>query len=144
MWFQDIVHLDLKPENIMLCRRDSNSIKIVDFGLARNLAAEGGEVRTLCGTPEFVAPEVANYEPIGLSADVWAVGVITYVLLSGLSPFLGDSDAETFCNIAEANFSFDEEVRDFSVEQSSNLDHISVTLLSWRNSTTSARKRNRS
>ena len=41
---------------------------------------------------------------------VWALGVITYVLLSGLSPFLGDSDAETFANITQARFSFDEEV----------------------------------
>ena len=89
---QNVVHLDLKPENIMLCSRDStNDIKIVDFGLARDLNREA-EVRTLCGTPEFVAPEVVNYEPVGTDADIWAIGVITYVLLSGLSPFLGDND----------------------------------------------------
>lgn len=106
----EIVHLDLKPENIMLCRRDSNSIKIVDFGLARNLSKEpGGEVRTLCGTPEFVAPEVANYEPVTVAADLWALGVITYVLLSGLSPFLGDNDGETFANITQVKVTFDEE-----------------------------------
>ena len=76
----------------MLCSRDStNDIKIVDFGLARDLNREA-EVRTLCGTPEFVAPEVVNYEPVGTEADIWAIGVITYVLLSGLSPFLGDND----------------------------------------------------
>ena len=93
----------------MLCNKETNDIKIVDFGLARNLTRET-EVRTLCGTPEFVAPEVANYEPVGVEADVWAIGVITYVLLSGLSPFLGDSDPETYANICDLEITFEEEV----------------------------------
>ena len=44
------------------------------------------------GTPEFVSPEVVNYEPISLKTDMWSVGVLTYVLLSGLSPFLGENN----------------------------------------------------
>ena len=53
------MHLDLKPENIVLCNRDSNKVKIIDFGLAQRI--EGSkEIKTLSGTAEFVAPEV-NY-----------------------------------------------------------------------------------
>ena len=54
--------------------------------------------------------EVANYEPVTVAADLWALGVITYVLLSGLSPFLGDNDGETFANITQVKVTFDEEV----------------------------------
>ena len=51
------MHLDLKPENIVLCNRETNIIKIIDFGLAQKLE-NGKELKTMCGTPEFVAPEV--------------------------------------------------------------------------------------
>ena len=50
----------------------------------------------LQGTPEFVSPEVVNYEPITLRTDMWSVGVLAYVLLSGLSPFLGDNNQVTY------------------------------------------------
>ena len=56
------------------------------------------------GTPEFVAPEIVNYEPIGFPTDLWSIGIITYVLLSGLSPFLGDTVQETFANITAAEY----------------------------------------
>ena len=58
----------------------------------------------------FDGSEVANYEPVTVAADLWALGVITYVLLSGLSPFLGDNDGETFANITQVKVTFDEEV----------------------------------
>ena len=51
-----------------------------------------------------------NYEPVGFESDCWAIGIITYVLLSGLSPFLGDSDAETYSNILNVQYDFDCEV----------------------------------
>jgi serine/threonine protein kinase len=69
----------------------------------------------MSGTPEFVSPEVVNYDPVCLSSDMWAVGVITYVLLSGLSPFEGDDVAETYSNVARAAFDFDEPVSQSSV-----------------------------
>ena len=50
----------------------------------------------MSGTPEFVAPEVVNYDPVTLVSDMWSLGVIAYVLLSGLSPFQGDSVSETY------------------------------------------------
>ena len=63
----------------------------------------------MCGTPEFLAPEIVNYESISTKTDMWSVGVICYILLSGYSPFLGDSDAETFNNITSGSFDFNVE-----------------------------------
>ncbi|KAG7174103.1 Myosin light chain kinase, smooth muscle-like 5, partial [Homarus americanus] len=103
-----IVHLDLKPENILCVRRTSHQIKLIDFGLARRFNPQD-PCRVLFGTPEFIAPEIINYEPIGFASDMWSVGVICYVLLSGLSPFMGDTDAETFNNITRAEFDFDDD-----------------------------------
>ncbi|XP_067292244.1 death-associated protein kinase 2 isoform X2 [Pseudorasbora parva] len=105
-----IAHFDLKPENIMLL--DNNvqlpRIKLIDFGLAHRIK-DGVEFKNIFGTPEFVAPEIVNYEQLGLEADMWTIGVITYILLSGASPFLGDSKQETLANISAVNFEFDEE-----------------------------------
>ncbi|KAK7117784.1 hypothetical protein R3I94_023116 [Phoxinus phoxinus] len=105
-----ISHFDLKPENIMLL--DNNiqlpRIKVIDFGLAHRIK-DGVEFKNIFGTPEFVAPEIVNYEQLGLEADMWTIGVITYILLSGASPFLGDSKQETLANISAVNFEFDEE-----------------------------------
>ncbi|XP_035772253.1 death-associated protein kinase 1 [Neolamprologus brichardi] len=95
-----IAHFDLKPENIMLLNRSvpHPRIKIIDFGLAHKIDF-GNDFKNIFGTPEFVAPEVVNYEPLGLEADMWSVGVITYILLSGASPFLGDNKQETLANV---------------------------------------------
>ncbi|KAM8893156.1 death-associated protein kinase 2 isoform 2-T3 [Spinachia spinachia] len=106
-----IVHFDLKPENIMLLDRNVAlpRIKLIDFGLAHKLEA-GADFKNIFGTPEFVAPEIVNYEPLGLEADMWSIGVITYVLLSGASPFLGDTKQETLGNISAMDYDFDEEL----------------------------------
>ncbi|PIK60965.1 putative titin [Apostichopus japonicus] len=61
------------------------------------------------GTPEFVAPEVVNYEPVGLPTDVWSLGVLAYIMLSGFSPFMGDNDQETLKNVAKGEWDFEEE-----------------------------------
>uniref|UniRef100_A0A0N5ALN6 Myosin light chain kinase, smooth muscle n=1 Tax=Syphacia muris TaxID=451379 RepID=A0A0N5ALN6_9BILA len=103
----NIVHLDLKPENILLKSNNSTDIKIIDFGLARKLDPNKN-VKLLFGTPEFCAPEVVNFQPVGLSTDMWTVGVITYVLLSGLSPFLGENDEETLANVSAGDWDFDD------------------------------------
>ncbi|GIY11241.1 hypothetical protein CDAR_246092 [Caerostris darwini] len=86
-------------------------IKIIDFGLAR-IYKRDESLRILFGTPEFVAPEVINYEPVCPASDMWSVGVICYVLLSGLSPFMGDNDTETFANITRGEMDFDDEAFD--------------------------------
>ncbi|XP_031789478.1 titin homolog isoform X2 [Nasonia vitripennis] len=107
----NVVHLDLKPENIMCHTRTSHRIKLIDFGLAQILSPSQ-PVRVLFGTPEFIPPEIINYEPIGTESDMWSVGVICYVLLTGLSPFMGDNDAETFANIVRADYDFEDEAFD--------------------------------
>ncbi|KFP00664.1 Death-associated protein kinase 3, partial [Calypte anna] len=105
-----IAHFDLKPENIMLLDKNvpNPRIKLIDFGIAHKIEA-GNEFKNIFGTPEFVAPEIVNYEPLGLEADMWSIGVITYILLSGASPFLGESKQETLTNISAVNYDFDEE-----------------------------------
>lgn len=106
---KNIAHFDLKPENIMLLDKiPVPHIKLIDFGLAHKIE-DGVEFKNIFGTPEFVAPEIVNYEPLGLPADMWSIGVITYILLSGASPFLGETKQETLANISAMNYEFDEE-----------------------------------
>ncbi|RWS25381.1 myosin light chain kinase: smooth muscle-like protein, partial [Leptotrombidium deliense] len=114
-----VMHLDLKPENIVCITKNSHRIKIIDFGLAR-IWNPKTEARVLFGTPEFVAPEVIQYEPISPKCDLWSIGVICYVLLSGLSPFAGDTDSETFSNIIKVQFDFDDEAFDNISENAKN------------------------
>ncbi|XP_072534814.1 serine/threonine-protein kinase 17A isoform X2 [Salminus brasiliensis] len=105
----DVVHLDLKPQNILLtCNNPLGDIKIVDFGLSR-MVSNNQEIREIMGTPEYVAPEVLNYEPISTATDMWSIGVLAYVMLTGVSPFLGDDKQETFLNISQINISYTEE-----------------------------------
>ncbi|XP_026803361.3 myosin light chain kinase 2, skeletal/cardiac muscle isoform X2 [Pangasianodon hypophthalmus] len=102
-----IIHLDLKPENILCVSRLTNKVKIIDFGLARKYKPRE-KLRVNFGTPEFLAPEVINYDFVSFNTDMWSLGVITYMLLSGLSPFLGDDDNETLNNILAGQWNFEE------------------------------------
>lgn len=101
-------HFDLKPENIMLSDKlaPNPDIKIIDFGMAHRFV-QGEEYKSLGGTPQYIAPEIINFEPLGTAADMWSIGVITYILLSGLSPFQGDTDEETLRNIVAMNYEFE-------------------------------------
>lgn len=103
-----ILHLDLKPENILCVNHTGNQIKIIDFGLARRYKPRE-KLKVNFGTPEFLAPEVVNYDFVSYPTDMWSVGVITYMLLSGLSPFLGETDAETMNYVVNCNWDFDAE-----------------------------------
>uniref|UniRef100_A0A3B3Z5D2 Myosin, light chain kinase 5 n=1 Tax=Poecilia mexicana TaxID=48701 RepID=A0A3B3Z5D2_9TELE len=105
---QKIVHLDLKPENIVCVDTTGTCIKIIDFGLACKLDGNTA-LKVMHGTAEFVAPEVISYEPVCLATDMWSIGVICYILLSGESPFQGNSDAETLALVTAAQWEFDEE-----------------------------------
>ncbi|KAM7137501.1 myosin light chain kinase, smooth muscle-like isoform 1-T2 [Macrochelys suwanniensis] len=105
---QSIVHLDLKPENIVCVSTSSHWVKIIDFGLARRLDPNS-PVKVMHRTPEFVAPEVIAFEPVGFATDIWSISMICYILLSGDSPFQGNSDMETLRNVTAAQWEFDEE-----------------------------------
>uniref|UniRef100_A0A8C4TRF6 Myosin light chain kinase 2, skeletal/cardiac muscle n=1 Tax=Falco tinnunculus TaxID=100819 RepID=A0A8C4TRF6_FALTI len=108
MHHMGVLHLDLKPENILCVAATGHMVKIIDFGLARRYNPQD-KLKVNFGTPEFLSPEVVNYEQVSYSTDMWSMGVITYMLLSGLSPFLGDNDTETLNNVLAANWYFDEE-----------------------------------
>ncbi len=76
-----VVHRDLKPENL-LCPSDFDTslhIFVADFGLSRALE-DGQEMSTYCGSPEYVAPEVLSCAPYEKAVDLWAIGVIAYIL----------------------------------------------------------------
>ncbi|XP_026179430.1 myosin light chain kinase 2, skeletal/cardiac muscle isoform X2 [Mastacembelus armatus] len=127
-----ILHLDLKPENILCVSRVTNKIKIIDFGLARRYKPRE-KLKVNFGTPEFLAPEVINYEFVSFPTDMWSLGVITYMLLSGLSPFLGDDDNETLNNILSCQWNFEEEeFADISEEAKDFITRLLVKSKSWR------------
>ena len=100
------VHRDLKPENILLANaEDDASIKLADFGFARVVPPE--LLSTSCGTPNYVAPEVISGLRYGVSADVWSLGVISYVLCAGYPPFSDASQVELFRRIRRGQYQFD-------------------------------------
>lgn len=105
---KNIIHLDVKPENIMCQTRESTNIKLIDFGLATKLDPNE-VVKISTGTAEFAAPEIVEREPVGFYTDMWAVGVLSYVLLSGLSPFAGENDVSTLKNVKACDWDFDED-----------------------------------
>nr|XP_013003102.1 myosin light chain kinase family member 4 isoform X3 [Cavia porcellus] len=135
-----ILHLDLKPENILCVNRDAKQIKIIDFGLARRYKPRE-KLKVNFGTPEFLAPEVVNYDFVSFPTDMWSVGVIAYMLLSGLSPFLGDNDAETLNNILACRWDLeDEEFQDISDEAREFISKLLIKEKSWRISASEALK----
>lgn len=69
----------MQPENVMCVTKDSNDVKIIDFGLAQRLE-EGKQIKVLFGTAEFCAPEIINFEPVSFCTDMWSLGVVSYVL----------------------------------------------------------------
>uniref|UniRef100_A0A8C2X7H1 Kalirin RhoGEF kinase a n=1 Tax=Cyclopterus lumpus TaxID=8103 RepID=A0A8C2X7H1_CYCLU len=111
-----VVHLDLKPENIMVdLHSPTPGIKLIDLGDAVQLSAHRRYVHLLLGNPEFAAPELIRGTPVSVATDVWSVGVLAYVALSGVSPFLDESPEETCVNICRLDFCFpDEYFRDVS------------------------------
>uniref|UniRef100_A0A7E4VNC0 Protein kinase domain-containing protein n=1 Tax=Panagrellus redivivus TaxID=6233 RepID=A0A7E4VNC0_PANRE len=89
---QNIVHCDLKPENILLVSdSDFTQVKLCDFGFAR-IIGERSFRRSVVGTPAYLAPEVLRNKGFNRSLDMWSVGVIVYVSLSGTFPFNEDED----------------------------------------------------
>ncbi|ODM97428.1 Protein kinase DC2 [Orchesella cincta] len=89
--FKNIAHRDLKPENLLLDKE--GHLKITDFGFAKRLKEK---TWTLCGTPEYLAPEVIMAKGYGKAVDWWAFGVLVYEMLTGSSPYYGDSKFSTY------------------------------------------------
>uniref|UniRef100_A0A8D0HBV3 Serine/threonine-protein kinase DCLK2 n=1 Tax=Sphenodon punctatus TaxID=8508 RepID=A0A8D0HBV3_SPHPU len=89
----NIVHRDIKPENLLVCEYadGTKSLKLGDFGLATVVE---GPLYTVCGTPTYVAPEIIAETGYGLKVDIWAAGVITYILLCGFPPFRSENNLQ--------------------------------------------------
>lgn len=101
----DIVHRDLKPENLLLeSEDDDTSIKVADFGLAKTI--EGNALISKAGTPEYWAPEILESKPCGKPVDMWAIGVISFVLLGGYTPFHSKDRSILYANICKADVKF--------------------------------------
>jgi len=99
-----IAHRDLKPENLLCGGPDGSVIKVTDFGLSKDFGK--GSLKTSCGTPDYVAPEVLKGQNYDNSVDVWSVGVICYILLCGFPPFYGNNDQQIFEKIMKAKYDF--------------------------------------
>ncbi|CAM9187931.1 unnamed protein product [Ectocarpus fasciculatus] len=110
---QSIIHRDLKPENLLLVDKEDNAnLKIADFGFAKKHDASSEVLKTQCGTPGYVAPEILKSTPYGTPVDMWSIGVITYILLGGYPPFHDDNQARLFQKIRRGKFSFHEQYWD--------------------------------
>ncbi|XP_039786755.1 serine/threonine-protein kinase ATG1c-like isoform X3 [Panicum virgatum] len=95
----NVVHRDLKPQNILLVENNENSLlKIADFGFAKFLQPFA-LAETLCGSPLYMAPEVMQAQKYDAKADLWSVGVILYQLVTGIPPFNGDNQIQLLRNI---------------------------------------------
>jgi serine/threonine protein kinase len=111
---KNIVHRDLKLENLLLeSKNDITKIKIADFGLAKR--AMNGYMETVCGTPQYVAPEVIKPVPgvvYGAECDLWSAGVVLFTILAGYPPFYNENTPALFRQIRKGAFSFDDPVWD--------------------------------
>ena len=101
---KSIAHRDLKPENLLYSSEAADAeIKLADFGLSTYASPGSSTLKTACGTPGYVAPEVLKNKGYGLEVDMWSVGVITYILLCGFPPFYEENTAQLFESIMSAN-----------------------------------------
>jgi len=97
-----VCYRDLKPENVLL--EEDGHIKLCDFGLAKIIS---DRTWTLCGTAEYLAPEMIENKGHGVSVDWWSLGVIVYEMLCGRPPFFGDTPYETYRKVVEGKLKFE-------------------------------------
>uniref|UniRef100_A0A4W5RGK1 Ribosomal protein S6 kinase n=1 Tax=Hucho hucho TaxID=62062 RepID=A0A4W5RGK1_9TELE len=106
---QGVVHRDLKPSNILYVDEtgDPESIRICDFGFAKQLRAENGLLMTPCYTANFVAPEVLKKQGYDAACDIWSLGILLYTMLAGFTPFANgpnDTPEEILARIGSGKY----------------------------------------
>lgn len=122
---EGVAHRDLKLENLLLATPDDiTHIKIADFGLAKLTTPQNGSMMTICGTPQYVAPEVIQGVQglsYGFAVDMWSAGVVLFILLGGYPPFHSENEPQMFDQIRKGDYSFDESVWDLVSEDAKDL-----------------------
>lgn len=113
---QSYGHFDIRPENIVYTTRTSSNVKIIELGQCRHLTP-GDQIKIQYTTAEYAAPEIHQSDMVSTVTDMWAVGVLAYVLLSGLNPFSAETNQQMIDNISNAAYSYeDESFKQVSVE----------------------------
>ncbi|EGG05259.1 uncharacterized protein MELLADRAFT_116867 [Melampsora larici-populina 98AG31] len=103
----NIVHRDLKPENLLYkSKGDDDTLVIADFGIAHRLKSDTEVLTAMCGSPGYAAPEILNRIGHGKPVDLWSVGVITYTLLCGYTPFRSENRAELIKETTKGKIEF--------------------------------------
>jgi serine/threonine protein kinase len=108
---KNVIHRDLKPENLLLDK--TGNIKLCDFGWS---IADGGDRKTMCGTPEYMAPEIVQKKPYDYKVDIWAIGILLYEMLHGYAPFKARSYDETFDKIAKEDILYNPMISKEAIE----------------------------
>ncbi len=106
----NVIHRDLKPSNIMLT--DQGNVKIGDFGIAVQLRDISEERDTMCGTANYISPEIVSKIPHGIETDIWSLGCILYALLVGHPPFESPDTQDTILKIKECDFALPDSLSD--------------------------------
>nr|CAH7742459.1 unnamed protein product [Callosobruchus chinensis] len=104
--WRGLCHLDLQPDNIVMCGVRSVQVKLVDLGSAHRVT-KLGTVVPIVGHPDYISPEVLSEEPAYPQTDIWTVGVLTYIMLSGTVPFRGEDENESRQNILFVRYRFE-------------------------------------
>lgn len=100
-----VVHRDLKPENLLLASKAKGAaVKLADFGLAIEVQGEQQAWFGFAGTPGYLSPEVLKKEPYGKAVDIWACGVILYILLVGYPPFWDEDQHRLYAQIKAGTY----------------------------------------